>query len=61
VAFEQGWFGSFSSGVVGGLLMIIIAVVWFSLGFAAGRIFFYPPILFFIGLASIFKGISGRS
>jgi hypothetical protein len=61
VAFEPGWFGSVNSGVAGGLLMILIAVVWFGLGLAAGRIFFYPPILFVIGLIAIFKGCLGGS
>jgi hypothetical protein len=60
VAFEPGWFGSINSGVIGGLLMMLIAVVWFVLGLAAGRIFFYPPILFVIGIVSIVKGLSGN-
>jgi hypothetical protein len=59
VAFEEGWFGSINSGVVGGLLMIIIAVVWFVLGLMADRIFFYPPILLVIGLIAIIKGLFG--
>lgn len=40
----------------GGLLMMVGAVVWFFLGLAAGRIFFYPPILFIIGLVAVVKG-----
>jgi DNA-directed RNA polymerase subunit RPC12/RpoP len=44
-------------GVMGGLIMIVIAVVWFGLGWAAGRIFFYPPILFLIGLFAVVKGL----
>lgn len=60
ISFEEGWFGSVNSGVVGGLLMMIVAGVWFGLGYAAGRIFFYPPILFGIGLISLFKGLLNR-
>jgi hypothetical protein len=60
VAFSEGWFGSTNSGVVGGVLMIVIAVVWFGLGLLANRIFFYPPILAVIGIASIVKGIANR-
>ncbi len=60
VAFEPGWFGSMNSGVAGGLLMIVIAVVWFGLGLMADRIFFYPPILVIIGIGSIIKGLAGR-
>jgi hypothetical protein len=60
VAFEEGWFGSVNSGVVGGLLMLIIAAIWFGVGYSAGRIFFYPPILAIIGLVSIVKGLLDR-
>jgi len=38
-------------------LMIAIAVVWFYLGWQAGFIFFYPPILALIGLVAILKGL----
>ena len=56
VSFEQGWFGSVNSGVVGGLLMMLIAVVWFIAGLMGGIIFFYPPILFVVGIIAIVKG-----
>jgi hypothetical protein len=59
VVFEQGWFGNVNSGVIGGVLMIVIAVAWFGLGLMANRIFFYPPILAVIGLMSVFKGMTG--
>jgi DNA-directed RNA polymerase subunit RPC12/RpoP len=44
-------------GVAGGFLMIIIAIVWFIGGYAAGYIFYYPPILFIIGLYALVKGL----
>jgi hypothetical protein len=56
VAFEEGWFRSVNAGWAGGLLMILIAVVWFVGGLAIGRIFFYPPVLFVIGIIAIAKG-----
>jgi hypothetical protein len=56
VSFERGWFGSMNAGIVGGLLMILIAVVWFVVGLAFGIIFFYPPILAVIGVIAIIKG-----
>jgi hypothetical protein len=59
VSFEPGWFGSMNAGVIGGLLMILIAVVWFVVGLAGGIIFFYPPVLAVIGLIAIAKGLSG--
>jgi hypothetical protein len=55
-----GGFGSTNAGVLGGLLMMVIAVVWFVAGFAAGRIFFYPPILFIIGVVSTVKGMFSK-
>lgn len=43
-------------GVLGGLIMILIAVVWFFGGLAIDRIFFYPPVLLVIGIVAIVKG-----
>ena len=47
-----------SKGVVGGVIMMGIAVVWFIVGWIAGWIFFYPPILFVLGLLTFFKGMA---
>jgi predicted Zn-ribbon and HTH transcriptional regulator len=44
-------------GVAGGLLMIAIAAIWFFGGLAAGYVFFYPPILFAIGVYALLKGL----
>ncbi len=44
-------------GQVGvGLLMMLGAVAWFVGGLFAGYIFFYPPILFVLGLITMGKG-----
>lgn len=51
----------FNSGVIGGMLAMIGAVVWFSIGLMNDVIFFYPPILFVIGLGALFKGLAGGS
>ena len=59
VAFERGWFGSVNAGVVGGLLMMLIAIVWFVVGLSLGIIFFYPPILLVLGFIAMVKGITG--
>ena len=40
-------------------LMMVIAVVWFVGGLAADIIFFYPPVLFIVGLVAFFKGLAG--
>lgn len=61
VTFEQGWFGSINAGVIGGLLMILIAVIWFVGGLMFGYIFFYPPILLVIGIIAIVKGGLGNN
>jgi hypothetical protein len=62
-----GWeHRALDAGMMGGLGMMAIAVVWFLLGFfCLNRIFFYPPILFIFGLVGFLKGlftgnISGR-
>lgn len=60
VSFEKGWFGNTNAGMVGGLLMMIIAVVWFVVGMAAGLIFIYPPILFVLGFIALIKGLASR-
>jgi hypothetical protein len=54
---QKGWFESTNGGVMGGILMIVIAVVWFVAGLAGGVIFFYPPILLLIGIISVIKGL----
>ncbi len=46
-----------SKGVIGGLIMMLIAIVWFVGGLACDIIFFYPPILFIIGLVAFVKGL----
>jgi len=46
----------FNSGVLGGVVAMLVAVAWFMAGLANDIIFFYPPILFVIGLGAFFKG-----
>jgi hypothetical protein len=41
----------------GGVGMMVGAVLWFVLGWMAGRIFFYPPVLFVMGLVAAGKGL----
>ncbi len=40
----------------GGVLMMVGAAVWFFVGLAANVIYFYPPVLFIIGLVTVLKG-----
>ncbi len=60
-AVDDGFFGpekkGLAKGMAGGLVMMAIAVVWFGLGWAAGYIFFYPPVLFVVGLFGFLKGM----
>ncbi|MAG56034.1 MAG: hypothetical protein CMJ83_07070 [Planctomycetes bacterium] len=44
-------------GVVGGVMVMVIAAVWFIVGMSAGRIFLKPPILFLIGLFAAISSI----
>ena len=50
-------FGGTNAGVLGGILMIVVAVIWFFGGLAAGVIFIYPPILLIIGIVAIIRGV----
>ena len=48
--------GSFDFAGLGlGLLMMIGAAIWFVVGYMAGYIYFYPPVLFIIGLFKFIK------
>lgn len=50
---HRGW----DAGMLGGLLMMVIALVWFFGGLWLGVLFYYPPILFIIGLVGFFRGL----
>jgi hypothetical protein len=58
VVFEEGWFGSLNAGIIGGILMMLIAIVWFTVGLLFGIIFIYPPILLVIGAIALIKGLA---
>jgi len=44
-------------GVVGGVVMMVIALVWFFGRLSVGYIYYYPPILFIIGVVALVKGL----
>jgi hypothetical protein len=46
--------------LLGGLAMMAGAVIWFVVGLAGGIIFFYPPILFCLGVAAFVRGMMGN-
>jgi hypothetical protein len=46
-----------SGKFMSGLAMMIGAVIWFVAGLSIGIIFFYPPILFIIGVVSFLSGL----
>ncbi|HEX4612604.1 MAG TPA: hypothetical protein VH092_30700 [Urbifossiella sp.] len=48
-----------SPAVAGGLGSMAVAVVWFVIGYEAGRIFIYPPIMFVLGLVAVVRGLFG--
>ena len=45
--------------IITGLLMMAGAAIWFFAGLAAGYIYFYPPILFILGIGAIIRGFTG--
>ncbi|XZE19282.1 hypothetical protein SH449x_004599 [Pirellulaceae bacterium SH449] len=47
----------FDGTVIGGIVTMVVALVWFFGGLAAGYIFFYPPIMFILGLIAVIKGL----
>lgn len=53
---DDGW--GINAGIGGGAAMMIVAVIWFVAGLFFGWLFFYPPILFIVGLIAFCKGIA---
>lgn len=45
--------------IIKGVLMIVGAIVWFVVGWMAGFIYFYPPVLLVIGIGTCIKGMMG--
>jgi hypothetical protein len=51
-----------NGGVLGGILMMVIAVVWFVVGIVAlDMIYFYPPILFIVGIVALVRGLMDKA
>lgn len=48
------------AGILGGMGLMLLAVVWFFGGLAFDIIFFYPPILFIIGIVAVVRGLFNR-
>lgn len=41
--------------------MMVGAVVWFVLGIVLiDRIFFYPPVMFVLGIGAVWRGATGQ-
>ncbi len=51
--------GIVNSGVAGGMLAMVVAVVWFVVGMMNDILFYYPPVLFLVGLVGFFRGLLG--
>ncbi|MEX2483554.1 MAG: hypothetical protein WED10_03300 [Brumimicrobium sp.] len=45
------------NGIIAGIIVIIGAIVWLGIGLSYQRLFFYPIILFLIGVIALIKGI----
>ncbi len=48
-----------SPEIITGCLMMLGALIWFFAGLAAGYIFFYPPVLFVLGVLAVIRGFTG--
>lgn len=48
------------AGVWGGVGLMLLAVGWFVGGLMFGIIFFYPPVLFIIGIVAVVRGLFNR-
>jgi hypothetical protein len=57
---EGSWSRASQSSIVVGALMMVGAIAWFVGGLAVGIIFFYPPILFVLGIAAMVRGFMGQ-
>ncbi len=49
--------GMTNAGALAGVAMMVGAVIWFVVGLYLDIIFFYPPVLFIIGLIAFIKGL----
>lgn len=37
--------------------MMALAAIWFCFGVSTGRFYYYPPVLFTLGLIAVYRGI----
>jgi hypothetical protein len=50
-----------NGSIVGGMLAMLVAAVWFVFALnSGGRLYFYPPILFVVGLIGVIRGVMNR-
>jgi hypothetical protein len=46
--------------IMSGIVMMVVAVLWFCGGLAFGIIFFFPPVLFIAGVIALITGLSQK-
>ncbi|HAY81643.1 MAG TPA: hypothetical protein DCY79_17715 [Planctomycetaceae bacterium] len=46
--------------IITGVLMIVGSLVWFGFGLLGGVIFFYPPIMFVLGIIALCNGLAHK-
>lgn len=49
------------NGIAAGAILILGSLIWFFGGWHLGIVYFYPPILFVIGLYILFKGVKRKN
>jgi hypothetical protein len=59
VALDEGWFGSTSSGLIGGGITLLIGILLAALFIAFGvwRLWYYPIFLIAVGIIAMLKGL----
>jgi hypothetical protein len=55
-----GGFNVNGGAMIGGIIVMLVAVVWFVVGLMFDYLFFFPPVLFLIGVIGFIKGILGH-
>lgn len=46
--------------MIGGLGLILVAVIWLIVGLALGWLFYYPIIMFVIGVGTLIKALLNK-
>ncbi len=57
---ESGGGIAIHPSIIAGVGMMVGAAVWFFVGLSFNYIYFYPPILFVLGIGAVIRGFTGQ-